>query len=444
MAEKRKTIDLNTKYNLPNEYQIIDFKGKILIIAPECFNYIVLSNEIQKEIYLSLYNSTIQEVLDKFKGEENNVKVVITQIEAKNFIENSLEKSQGGLQMHLFLTNKCNLRCRHCYMFSGESYENELSEKEIKDLLLGFKENKGKYLILSGGEVATRKDFFNIIEYAHNIGLEVSIMTNGTLWTDEMIDRATKFLSGVQVSIDGYNKEEYEKVRGKGQFEKAMHCVDRFVTNNIRTTVAITPWPEVSLLEKIESYLNFEKSLKEKYKDYPIFVKYTADIMEGRELNLSQKEVETYKNTMIQIADGLNPKKRHDIMLTRFKNKILSDNWCTYGHLTISAEGDIFFCGKIQFLKPYGNIREISIEEIMKNAQIARNLSKIQHIAPCNKCALKYICGGDCRIKFIKEYSDCKEICNQKENAIFTRECTAELRNEYYQIMIDINHLLYS
>ena len=50
MAEKRKTIDLNTKYNLPNEYQIIDFKGKILIIAPECFNYIVLSNEIQKEI----------------------------------------------------------------------------------------------------------------------------------------------------------------------------------------------------------------------------------------------------------------------------------------------------------------------------------------------------------------------------------------------------------
>ncbi len=370
MAEKRKTIDLNTKYNLPNEYQIIDFKGKILIIAPECFNYIVLSNEIQKEIYLSLYNSTIQEVLDKFKGEENNVKVVITQIEAKNFIENSLEKSQGGLQMHLFLTNKCNLRCRHCYMFSGESYENELSEKEIKDLLLGFKENKGKYLILSGGEVATRKDFFNIIEYAHNIGLEVSIMTNGTLWTDEMIDRATKFLSGVQVSIDGYNKEEYEKVRGKGQFEKAMHCVDRFVTNNIRTTVAITPWPEASLSEKIESYLNFEKSLKEKYKDYPIFVKYTADIMEGRELNLSQEEVKAYKNTMLQIADGLNPKKRHDIMHTRFKEKILSDNWCTYGHLTISAEGDVFFCGKIQFLKPYGNIREISIEEIMKNAQM--------------------------------------------------------------------------
>lgn len=444
MAEKKKTIDLNTKYNLPIDYHIIDFKGKILVIAPECFNYIVLNNEIQKEIYLSLYNLTVQEVLDKFNGEENNVKDVVTQIEAKNFIEDSLEKSQGGLQMHLFLTNKCNLRCRHCYMFSGESYENELTESEIKDLLFGFKENQGKHLILSGGEVATRKDFFNIIEYAHNIGLEVSIMTNGTLWTDEMIDRATKFLSGVQVSIDGYNKEEYEKVRGKGQFEKAMHCLDRFVTNNIRTTVAITPWPEASLSEKIESYLNFEKSLKEKYKDYPIFVKYTADIMEGRELNLSQEEVKDYKNTMLQIADGLNPKKRHDIMHTRFKEKILSDNWCTYGHLTISAEGDVFFCGKIQFLKPYGNIREISIEEIMKNAQIARNLSKIQHIAPCNKCALKYICGGDCRIKFVKEYSDCKEICNQKENAVFSRECTNELRNEYYQIMIDINHLLYS
>ena len=80
MSEKRKTIDLDTKYSLPKEYHIIDFKDKILIVAPECFNYIVLNNEIQKEIYLSLYNSTIQEVLDKFKGEENNVKVVITQI----------------------------------------------------------------------------------------------------------------------------------------------------------------------------------------------------------------------------------------------------------------------------------------------------------------------------------------------------------------------------
>ena len=47
-------------------------------------------------------------------------------------------------------------------------------------------------------------------------------------------------------------------------------------------------------------------------------------------------------------------------------------------------------------------------------------------------------------IKLLKEYSDCKEICNQKENAVFSRECTNELRNEYYQIMIDINHLLYS
>ena len=70
MAEKRKTIDLNTKYNLPNEYQIIDFKGKILIIAPECFNYIVLSNEIQKEIYLSLYNSTITEIVGKWYNKE--------------------------------------------------------------------------------------------------------------------------------------------------------------------------------------------------------------------------------------------------------------------------------------------------------------------------------------------------------------------------------------
>ena len=92
MPEKRKTIDLDTKYSLPKEHHIINIKDKIVIVTPECCNYIVLNNKIQKAIYLSLYNSTIQEVLDKFKGEENNVKVVITQIEAKSFVENPLEK----------------------------------------------------------------------------------------------------------------------------------------------------------------------------------------------------------------------------------------------------------------------------------------------------------------------------------------------------------------
>lgn len=441
--EKKKTIDLDTKYSLPIDYTIVNYSNKYLIIAPECLNYIVLYTREQCEIYKLLYKHTIREVLEDFNYNKTDVSVVITQIEAKTFKEEKIEKLNNSFQMHLFLTNKCNLRCRHCYMFSGESYEHELTLVEIENLLSKFKSAGGRNLILSGGEVTTRNDFLDIVKYANNIDLKVSIMTNGVLWNDEMIIEASKYLNSVQVSIDGYNEEEYEYVRGKNNFKKAMNTIDKFLKSNIPTTVAITPWPGRNLSDKISDYMSFEKSLKDRYKDYSIMVKFTADIMDGRELNLSDLEIRKYKKMMTLIADGGDVNKRRNILLHNFKQRIIKDNWCTYGSLTVSANGDIYFCGKLQGLKSFGNLREVALDEIMLASKRAREISKIQYIYPCNKCDLRYVCGGDCRIKFIEEYKDCKNISNQTDDSLFYRKCSQDIKNEYYQMMLEINHLLY-
>lgn len=146
---------------------------------------------------------------------------------------------------------------------------------------------------------------------------------------------------------------------------------------------------------------------------------------------------------MTLIADGGDVNKRRNILLHNFKQRIIKDNWCTYGSLTVSANGDIYFCGKLQGLKSFGNLREVALDEIMLASKRAREISKIQYIYPCNKCDLRYVCGGDCRIKFIEEYKDCKNISNQTDDSLFYRKCSQDIKNEYYQMMLEINHLLY-
>ena len=66
----------------------------------------------------------------------------------------------------LELTYKCNLHCRHCYI-NKNPHKKELTANQIKGLLNELKENNTMFLTLSGGELFTRKDIWEILEYAN-------------------------------------------------------------------------------------------------------------------------------------------------------------------------------------------------------------------------------------------------------------------------------------
>lgn len=57
----------------------------------------------------------------------------------------------------ILVTNKCNLRCRHCAFESGHKGEKELSDKEIFNLLDCFAEHQIFDVDISGGEPFLRE-----------------------------------------------------------------------------------------------------------------------------------------------------------------------------------------------------------------------------------------------------------------------------------------------
>ena len=82
--------------------------------------------------------------------------------------------------------------------------------------------------------------FVEIIEKAYALGLQITVLTNGLLWTEELIDRLSPVLAEVQISIDGADDASNAKVRKAGIFETLVEHVIRFSRNGVRVSVATT------------------------------------------------------------------------------------------------------------------------------------------------------------------------------------------------------------
>ncbi len=131
------------------------------------------------------------------------------------------------------ITDRCNLRCRHCYI--GEGLHRDLSLEGILKTLKQFEEIQGLRLLLSGGEPLLHPHFWEVNDVLRDYKYRSILLSNGTLITKETAKRLR--VHEVQVSLDGM-KEGHESIRGEGTFEKALRAIDHLQEANIRVSVA--------------------------------------------------------------------------------------------------------------------------------------------------------------------------------------------------------------
>lgn len=129
-------------------------------------------------------------------------------------------------------TRSCNLRCVHCYTDSeAQKYEGEMSGDEARTMFRDLADFRIPALLISGGEPLIRPDFFELAQDAKNLGLRLTLSTNGTLITPEVARRVKDIgFTYVGVSLDGVGKVN-DKFRGvEGAFERTMegfrNCVE--------------------------------------------------------------------------------------------------------------------------------------------------------------------------------------------------------------------------
>lgn len=159
------------------------------------------------------------------------------------------------------ITRTCNLRCLHCYSDSeARAYKGELNHVEGRAVLKDLAEFGVPAVLLSGGEPLARPDIFELAEYGRELGLKLTLSTNGTLIDMVKASRIRALgFTYVGISVDGIGSVN-DYFRGRvGAFERAVRGIRNCVAVGQKVGLRLTLTPHnVRDLEAIFDFIQLE------------------------------------------------------------------------------------------------------------------------------------------------------------------------------------------
>ncbi|MGN0323131.1 MAG: radical SAM protein [Oliverpabstia sp.] len=134
-------------------------------------------------------------------------------------VSNSLT---APVKAYLTVTDRCNLRCKHCFGTFGVGHE--MSLEQVEHVLNQLEEVGVCEIGLTGGEPFYHPDIYTIITMIVDRGFTLQTTTNGTLINQEFIDIFKKYgkkCFRLSISFDGI-PDFHDSIRGQGSFERAI------------------------------------------------------------------------------------------------------------------------------------------------------------------------------------------------------------------------------
>ncbi|MDP3130233.1 MAG: radical SAM protein, partial [Bacillota bacterium] len=121
------------------------------------------------------------------------------------------------------LTPRCNFSCPMCYLKSSVSIK-EKATQWWKDTFKAAADAGLLYALLTGGEPLSRPDFIELYEYLYDLGVRITVYTNGSLIDGGVLQtfmkRPPEF---VGITLYGYNEASVHAVTGN---PKGFHDVE--------------------------------------------------------------------------------------------------------------------------------------------------------------------------------------------------------------------------
>ncbi len=168
--------------------------------------------------------------------------------EANNkYQENTAGSEEFPLnQLYFYLTEGCNLACRHCWLApkfdpDGSNYPMlslDVFHRAIEEAIpLGLQTVK-----LTGGEPLLHPDFLSMLDFLHEKSLDITLETNGFLLTPKIAGAVARQNNPfVSVSLDGADAVTHDRIRGvDGAFVKATAAIRILAENDLNPQVIMS------------------------------------------------------------------------------------------------------------------------------------------------------------------------------------------------------------
>lgn len=339
---------------------------------------------------------------------------------------------EAPLYVDFLLTPVCNYKCSFCSASKINNIDaiKTLSLDVIRDTLIELDRMEVLRVSFEGGEPFLRDDIFDILAIADECDFEYYINTNGSLLSDDIIDKLSKTrISTLCLSIDGDNPEIHDLSRGvQGAFNKINSVVPKLLEKNIKVNAIITLTKYnyrniYDLILYIESLgiANASIMLLANVGDADGDIGLTYEEWESTliDLSLKKKSKEIKLNLkIVPTSESLKPweiylplKKSNNLDLFNVwiseDNKSLSkenQTSCTAGKssMAIDGYGNVYGCSLMVSMPGLsaGNINYNSINEIWNESEIFniyRNMKYKDIEGKCSTCDELKQCKGGCR-----------------------------------------------
>jgi len=316
------------------------------------------------------------------------------------------------------VTQACDLACVHCRACAQpQRHPLELSTDEGKRVIDQIAAMQVPVFVLTGGDPIKRPDLFELIEYANQIGVRVSLTPSATpLLTRDIVHRLKECgLARLAVSLDGSNEEVHDAFRGmSGSFDRTMEAI-RWANEvglpvQINTTFSRTNYADfeviAALLEKKRIALwsvfflvpTGRGKLDQLLSDgefEEIFAKL-YDLSKRASFHIKTTEAQHYRRYVLQ--QQVREKQANSAMATAPKvadtvgraPRGLNDG---KGFLFVSHTGEVYPSGFLPISG--GNVRRMPLSDIYRTSPIFEQLRNSDELeGKCGACEFRHICGG--------------------------------------------------
>lgn len=388
---------------LPNRAQVND----ITCLLINLFNGKNTVDDVV-QITSSIINSDAYSLVNTFLENMKEKGFIYDETQLNNAIYRNKERK---LQMvYLNITSKCNMKCTYCCVDAsgGEFIKpiEDLSTNEIINIINKIhKFDPDIEFHIMGGEPFLRKDVTEIIKHLDKLKIPMSITTNGTLLTKDIVQALPKNID-IKVSMDTVNIDLNNKLRGKTI--QAIKGLDLLIEYGFKPKLGVTlSKPTLQYLEDTLSYC--------KNRGVDISIAVFEQFGRGsihKEFSLSNEEIMHAFNVLKDFyGDYITARNCFNYCKHVIYNKHECNILCGMSQtvLSIASNGDVYPCINLHVDEfKLGNIVSDEVETIIEEQKLDNMRTYVDDIPSCKKCDFKYTCGGGCRASAYWKYHNTK------------------------------------
>lgn len=315
----------------------------------------------------------------------------------------------GPIIVELYPILHCNIRCKFCYV--GEEVESpSMSPLELSDIdkLVDSLRNAGIFNVtILGGEPFLYRHLDYLIVTLFEAGIDISISTNGSLYSEPLLDLLKRYGVKVNVAIHGPSPNVHDLlVRKKGAFEKALNMSKAIRKHLIPLHItAVVTHENLQTLKEIVHLAKLELDAAALTLNYPVESSYTIKNKmviqpsvfwdaylnsrdEGEKLGLDVDYNWHYGVVFEKRADLYTPQNKLSDYLYGDK----AGRWA----LEIMPNGDLYPSSDFFGLKNWkiGNAIDDELKAIWHTSEILARIRSSTLPKACTDCTFFKVCRG--------------------------------------------------